>query len=90
MYGLVIKGTKDLLHVSISNGCDEGEITHGPVCCLTQDQHEPLWLIGNYDLALAVTKPVSEYQKAWMHEYNTPYNQKKWELEVVEVHMLIK
>lgn len=100
MYGLVIKGTRELVHVDYTNGCDEGEITYGPVHSLSMESHLPHWLVGNYDVALAVTKrDPKEYHKAWMDDYEHPCPfylgackefKKPVQLEVVEVTLVIK
>jgi len=92
-YGLVLKGTKELLGFEVRNGCDEGEITYGPVYSLSKESHHPFWLVGNYDLALNVTKQKYDRRKAWMFDsYENPDigKFKGEDLEVVQVTMQVK
>jgi hypothetical protein len=94
MFGIVVKGTKDLLRVEVANGPDDEEMSHGPTFCLTQEESAPYWLVGNYDKAAKIARPreKNQYRKSWMFdEYESPdHHLDHLTLEVVEVTLNIK
>lgn len=94
MWGLVVKGNRDLLRVESHNGPEEGEITHGPWYTLSDDWQHPVWLVGNYDVALQATKyNKDDCHKSFMYDdYNRPatFRDGKIQLEVVEVTLTVR
>ncbi len=100
MYGLVKKGTKELLMVEVHNGPEEGEITHGPWFTISDDIRDgernlnPFWTVGNYDVALRVANaPKKSYRKSFMYDgYEIPELPEHLcdKVEVVEVTLTIK
>lgn len=88
MYGLRIKGKKDLLKVSTRSNSD------GEFCCDTQFILEdsnwdyPIWLVNKRKQAEKVAKESTDWYNAG---YETPtWDNEDWDLEVVEVELIVK
>ena len=100
MYGLVIKGTKELLMVEVHNGVEDDDISHGPTFSITDEIRDgdrnlnPYWIVGNYDIALKVANTQKKaYRKSFLFDsYETPDlpSHLSGKVEVVEIAMVIK
>ena len=88
-YGLVVRGSNKLLKVRTQSNSD------GEFCCDTQYilidsnwEDYPLWLVQEREVADKAAKVHTEWYNAG---YDTPsWENKKYDLEVVEVEISIK